>query len=502
MRMTIQLQSRIGYFIALLIGVITPFAFAPVGFFPLAIVTPAILLLLWLGATPAQALKQGFLFGIGMFGVGVSWVFISIHEFGNTNVPLAALLTLLFIVILAAYPAITGYLLKRYFSLSLKASLFIFPALFVLMEWLRGWAFSGFPWLILGYSQIDSPLAGYIPIIGEFGVSFLILLTSALSVYAIKSAKYIYPTLALILIWGLGFTLTKIEWTAPNNSKWYRVALIQGDIPQELKWSPGYLDKTLKTYLRLTRPQWDKDIIVWPESAIPTAFHYVADFLDALDKEAKEHNTTLITGIPIQEQTKGSFADHFFNSLIVLGHGEGSYAKRHLVPFGEYVPLQALLRGLIGFFDIPMSDFIPGTITQGNLKAGNLAIAPYICYEIAYAEIVRQNLPQAELLVTASNDSWFGNSMAPWQHLEIGRFRAQQAGRYMLFATNSGVSAIIDPKGKIITSIPQFKEAVLTGKVQAMTGATPWVKLGTMPVIILLSLGLVLIKTNKIKCKG
>lgn len=489
-----------GYMLALIAGALTPFAFAPVGFYPLAVLSPAVLLALWSNAAPSRAFTQGLLFGIGSFGVGVSWVFISIHEFGNTAVPLAALLTFLFVILLALFTALQGYLSRRFFTVNPLTIGFVFPASWVLMEWIRGWIFSGFPWNLMGYSQINSPLAGYIPLIGEYGVSFLVVLSSALLVMFFRLGPYRKAiAIALLLIWSSGIGLNKLEWTQPKNAKQYSAALVQGNVPQELKWNPNYLHDTLKTYLQLTRLHWDKDIIVWPESAIPTAYQYVTNFLEALNTEAKATNTAVIVGIPMQHQYH--FEDHFYNALVVLGAGSGIYFKRHLVPFGEYLPLKDLLRGLIAFFNIPMSDFIPGKMAQDNLKIMDLWVAPYICYEIAYAEVVRHNLPQAELLVTTSNDSWFGNSMAPWQHLEIGQFRALQTGRYMLFASNSGVTAIIDPKGRVIAMIPQFKEAVLSGKVQAMIGATPWVKIGTMPVIILLLVGLILTKLRDRKSK-
>lgn len=443
------------------------------------------------------------MFGLGLFGVGASWVYISIHEFGNTPAVVAGIITFLFVFILASLIGLTGAVFRRFFTHHLLHTAIAFPALWVLQEWLRSWIFSGFPWLLLGYSQINSPLAGYIPVLGEYGVSFLVTLISALLFLTSHVGKrFGYCLLVMLVILSGGASLRQVNWTQPASDKWYSAALIQGNVPQEMKWNADYLDKTLRTYLTMTRTVWDKDIIVWPESAIPTAYQYAIDFINELGQEAKRTNTALIIGIPVEQQNPGDANSYFYNSLMVLGKGEGTYYKRHLVPFGEYLPLKKWLHGLIGFFNIPMSDFIPGEMPQPNLRVLGLAVAPFICYEIAYGNVVRQNLPAAELLVITSNDSWFGNSLAPWQHLEIGQFRSLQTGRYQLFASNSGITAIIDPQGRIVDRIPQFIEAVLIGKVQARTGVTPWVKWGSAPVIlfILLIVAIIYIK-NRFKMR-
>lgn len=479
------LQGWPSLVLCLLAGATLPIAFAPVGFFPLAIVAPAILLAFWLQASPRRALLQGLLFGIASYGVGVSWVFISIHEFGNTSALLAAMFTFLFVLVLAIFTGLHGYLLRRLFvSNNLSTTLLVFPALWVLMEYLRSTVLTGFPWLLIAYSQVHAPLAGYIPILGEFGVGFLVLFSSALAVVSFKAGKkWFYPAIALIALWLIGAGLMKIQWTQPSNNKWYSVVLVQGNIPQELKWDAAYLDHTLRTYVDLTRPHWRSDIIIWPESAIPIAYQYVQEFIASLDSQAHHHAAALMVGLPMAANEK-----NYYNSVLMLGQGSGKYFKRHLVPFGEYLPFEKLLRGLIKFFDIPMSDFIAGLNPQANLTAADLWLAPFICYEIAYAEIVRNTLPQAQLLVTTSNDAWFGNSLAPWQHLDIGQFRALQTGRYMLFAGNSGVTAVIDPHGKTIAQVPQFKATVLTSKIQAMQGKTPWITIGTWPIIIFMLL--------------
>jgi apolipoprotein N-acyltransferase len=357
--------------------------------------------------------------------------------------------------------------------------LLAFPIIWILFEWIRGWILTGFPWILLAYSQVSSPLNGLIPLLGEWGTGFAVLLSSGLLVsmyYAQKSTRYILFA-SLVLLWLISGLLSQIRWTAPAG-KALSVVLTQGNIPQELKWNENYIKRTLETYVQLTRPYWGADIIVWPESAIPLSLDQAQEFVNNLSQEAIKNGTALLIGIPIKRDN-GSY----YNSVYGLGNGQGVYHKRRLVPFGEYVPLDALLRGAIAFLNIPMSNFEPGAEDQPNLFVRDIPMAPFICYEIAYSHIVRQHLPQAQLLVTISNVAWFGDSLAPWQHLEMGQFRALQTGRYHLMDGNAGITAVIDNKGRVQSRIPQFQTAVLKDVVQPMVGATPWVRLGDWPIL-------------------
>lgn len=468
----------LNYLLALLAGILMPLAFAPVGIFPLAVLSPAILLWLWTkSAGPKQTFWLGLTYGIGMFGLGVSWIYISIHTFGNTPALIAVLLTALVVFYQALFPAVQGYLLTRFFpGRSLWVLLLAFPASWVLFEWIRGWMFTGFPWLLIGYSQIISPLKGFVPLVGEWGLAFLITFSSGLLVLMTTRSLII-----LVILWITGWGLSYIRWVQPVG-KPRTVALMQGNIAQSLKWDPQHLQDSIDTYIRLTRHHWGTDIIVWPESAFPLLLQEVQPVIADLDNEAKTGKSSLVLGIPMRAKS----SDSYYNGIIGVGQANGVYHKRRLVPFGEYVPLEKYLRGLIGFFDVPMSNFVSGFGERMHLMAGDLRLAPFICYEIAYSSILRQDLPDAKLLVTISNDSWFGDSLAPWQHLEIGRFRALQTGRDLLFATNDGVTAIVDNKGKIQKALPQFTEGVLTGTVQPREGSTPWVIWGNLPILLLM----------------
>jgi len=480
--------------LALIAGSLFPLAFAPFHYYCLAILAPAILLRLWQIDNRWQIILRGWLFGVGMFGVGVSWVYVSIHVYGNASAPLAIFFTVLFVFTLALFIAGQGLL----FSTLRPAKSFIcaligFPASWVLFEWVRSWLFSGFPWLFIAYSQVASPLRGLIPVLGEYGAGFIVLLTSALFVVifeliskAVKRqhiAKSIWLRLffavaVVFSFWVLSFFLNHIVWTK-NQNKPISVSLIQGDIPQELKWSESYLQKTLTLYYDLTRQHWKSELIIWPEGAIPLPLPEAQDFVTQLTNEAKVHHATLLTGIPVQAANQFQY----YNAIVALGSGSGHYYKWHLVPFGEYVPFEKIVGNIFQFLDIPMSNFIPGPTKQHDVVAGNTIIGPFICYEIAYGNALEAVLPQAQILVTVSDDAWFGHSLAPAQHLQIGQFRALESGRDLLFATNNGITAIINSMGKVLNSLPQFKIAVLTGFVQPKIGLTPWGRIGNMPFI-------------------
>lgn len=468
---------------ALVAGATLPFAFAPFGFYPLAVICAATLLILWLSTSPKQAFWRGMCFGIGFFGVGISWVYISIHQYGNTDVWLAVLITAVFVLVISSYIALQGYLFARFFPKNTFSKLCLaFPASWVLQEWIRGWLFTGFPWLLLGASQTNSPLSGFAPIIGEYGLSFLVAFIAGLFVYAGKKFEYkkmLYVCFALVAFLLSGIALAQVQWTQPSG-KSIKVSLVQGNIPQQLKWDRAYLETTLNRYYELTQKHWDSRIIIWPEAAIPLLQKEAQGFINLIDKQAKQHNATIVTGLPIQDGMQ------YYNGMIAVGLDHATYYKRHLVPFGEYVMFDKWLRGLIGFFSIPMSDFSSGPTKQADFQVNGLNMAPFICYEVVYPNIVLSEMPKAQILVTLSNDAWFGHSFASAQHLQIGAFMALATGRYLIFSTNDGITAIVTPKGQIQQQIPRFEAEVLTGRVYPMVGSTPWAWMGDTPILILM----------------
>ncbi len=495
------LQSKIGGDIfALIAGLMLAFSFAPFNYYILAFISPAILLATWLSATPKRAFWRGFLCGLGFFGIGVSWVFVSIHVYGYASVPFSILATAIFVMWFALYIAMQGYLLNQIFpSPSQLKILLAFPAIWVLMEWFRSWFLTGFTWLTLGYSQINSPLSGYGPIIGVFGISLITTFISSLlvSLFFTKSLQtrgLIFSTLILILIAGQG--LRTINWTKPSSAP-IKVSLIQGNVKQEVKWQPQQIQNILQTYWQLTNQHWDSDLIVWPEAAITITNFDAKDFLQELDQTAKQHRATVITGIPILK------INEYYNGVIALGMGHGEYLKRHLVPLGEYVPLRFIFDFFNHYVQIPMADMSKGPKHQPELHSDGITIAPFICYEIIFPEEVLDSLPQAQMLLVVSDDSWFGTSIAAAQHLQMGQMRALETGRYLLFSTNNGMTAIIDPKGKIQAGIPAFTTMVLTGTAQGMQGSTPFVIIGIYPILILalLMLGIGIYRTRNPKSK-
>lgn len=467
-------------------GAALPLAYAPFGIFPLAVLAPAVLAWLWLHVPPRRAFRRGFLFGLGMFGVGVNWVYVSMYEFGGVPFGLSLFLTALFISFLALFTASLGALLAAFYrrpgALAQRLALLLaFPAAWVFFEWIRGWFLTGFPWLSLGYSQIDSPLAGWAPLVGVYGVSFATALSAGLLLMMLRpgEARRHVHGMSLALLWLGGWALGLVTWTQPSGEP-IKVSLIQGNISQDVKWRADMRLSSVELYLSLTREHWDSELIVWPETALP-AFHYEAEeFLDALGEEARGHGTDLLVGL-----LSGDPDGRYYNSMVSVGSQSAFYHKHHLVPFTEYLPMKAALGGLIDFMQVPMSDFTSGAARQTPLAAAGQRVGISICYEDVFGEEVIRALPEATLLVNVSNDAWFGTSIAPHQHMQIARMRALETGRPLLRATNTGVTGSIDPRGRLRAVAPQFEVHVLTDTVQPMQGLTPYARWGNVPVVVL-----------------
>jgi apolipoprotein N-acyltransferase len=473
---------------ALLSGALLPLAFASLAWFPVGFLAPLVLYLLWEDASPRQAFREGYLFGLGCFGVGVSWIFISIHDMGHLSEGLAGFITALFIAFLALFPALQGYLMGRLFPGNGPVhAVLVFPALWVACEALRGWVFTGFPWLYLGYSQMESPLRGLAPVVGVLGVSFATAATSGLLLALGRAQNWrarLGWGLTLAALWGGAAALDHIQWTAPTGSP-LRVSLVQGAIPQQVRWRAEDRVANIRRYLNLTRSHWGAQLIVWPENALTLFYHDATDFLADLTEEAQAHGADLLIGLPVLDADQR----HYYNSLVGLPAG-AFYFKHHLVPFTEFLPFKALLGPLVSFFQVPMSNFSPGPAHQGPMSLAGHQLGLSICYEAAFPREIAAALPAADLLVNVSNDGWFGNSLAPHQNLQMAEMRALETGRWLLRGTNTGISAIIGPEGRLRARSPQFQDYVLTADVQPMAGATPYVHLGDTPVWALIALAL------------
>jgi len=432
--------------------------------------------------------KHSFIFAFGWFASGISWVHVSIDKFGGMPLVISLLLMLLLCIYLALFPALAGYFTSR-LSKAGKLNLWLLPSLWLISEYLRGMLLTGFPWLSLGYTQLNSPLAGLAPIIGEVGITMSLLLICVALCQLIQKTKDLTTGIIIILFSGCIFIANQMNWITQTGET-VKVALIQGNIEQEMKWQPDQEWPTMLKYLELSRANYDADLIVWPESAVPSLETLVStqEFLDMVNSSAALNNSTIITGI----QNYNFESKQYFNGLIVLGNQEkkdseitskgdyvynsaNRYYKNHLLPIGEFVPLGDFLRPLAPFFNLPMSSFSRGDYVQTNLRANSLNILPLICFEIAFAEQLAANFTdETQLLLTVSNDAWFGNSHGPHQHMEIAQMRALEFGRPLLRATNNGVTAVTDHLGNIIESIPQFEQKVLKADVNLVSGKTPY----------------------------
>jgi apolipoprotein N-acyltransferase len=469
-----------GNLVALLAGLLLPFAFSPFGYYPIALVSLTLLFISWQHVDATTAAIRGFLFGLGLFGVGVSWVYVAIHVFGQASLFLAGALTALFVAFLALYTAGLGWLVKR---MTQKVTftgadyVLLLPVAWLAFEWFKAWFLTGFPWLEIGVSQISGPLSGYTPVVGALGVSLIVALSAGLLAcsWEYKKLSALYT---VILIWAGGFALQAVEWTDVKD-KPVTVTIVQGNVPQGIKWDKEQVFKTLALYQAETEAHWSSDLIVWPENAI-TAFHHQvkAFFLDPLGDRARQTNTDILLGLPIYEKD----SERYYNGMMSLGTEEAFYHKRHLVPFGDYVPFE-WLRGLIDFLDLPMSSFAIGAAVQPLLIAAGQKIGVSICYEDAFSVEVLETLPEASLLVNATNNAWYGNSFAPHQHLQISQNRALEMGRPIIRATTNGISALIDHHGNLQATTPQFEQATLTGDVQPRQGATLYVQWQRWPIL-------------------
>ena len=476
------------YLAPLALGAVSVAGFAPLGWFPLLILTLGGLYIL-LGRQADErrprrgAALTGWLFGLGFFLVGVSWIFVSLSTFGGMPAPVAALATALFCAAMALYPALAAVLFVRLAPPPGMRRALVFAALWTLTEWLRGWVLTGFPWLAVGYSQTPpSPLAGYAPLLGVYGVSLLAALVGALFAEDVSTGRRTPARLfalgtAIVLVLA-GAALSGRAWTKPQGEP-LSVALLQGNVAQDLKWRPEKLDESMRIYYELMRDH-PAQLTVLPETALPTIRSQLpVDYLDAMQRLAERRNGDLLFGIVTGD------AARYANSVLTLNRGTGAqqYDKSHLVPFGEFVP-----PGFAWFMrlaSIPMSDFTPGPVKQAPLSLGDQRIAVNICYEDAFGEEIIGALPEATLLANVSNVAWFGDSLAPAQHLQIARLRALETGRMMLRATNTGMTAIVGADGNVQAVLPPFTRAALTGKVQGYTGSTPFTRWGNGPAVIL-----------------
>ncbi|SJM95338.1 Apolipoprotein N-acyltransferase [Crenothrix polyspora] len=472
--------SKYGELLALLYGILFTLAFAPFDYPYLSIIALSCLFASWQQVTPKRAMLRAYLFGLGSFGLGVSWVYVSIHDYGYVSVTISALLTMIFVAVWALFPMLVGYLST---AVSPKSSvrLLITPALWMLIEYLRGHLFlNGFPWLLCAYPQLETPLAGYVPVFGVYGTGFIVTSTAAMIAALIihKHRVWLFSG-AIAIIWAIGFLLKSFTWTHSIGDP-VNVALIQGNIEQDQKWLPENKIKTLGLYQSLTEQHWGTPIIIWPETSVPAFYSEINEaFLQPLSQSAAQQHSDVVASLPLDDNT----LNEYYNAVLTLGKENRFYRKTHLLPFGEYLPWQPVSGFVLKLIGLKLGNFTPGQLNQPLLKAGGYAFTTSICYEDAFGDLAINNLQNAAYLVNVTNDAWFGHSIEPHQHMQIARMRALETGRFLLRATNTGITGIVDPKGKLIKQAQPFTTTVLTGAIIPMNGLTPYAKIGDKPIL-------------------
>lgn len=513
-------------------GAVLPFALAPFGLFPLMLVSAgALFWILGRARTGVGAFWAGWWFGVGKYGVGASWIYVSIHVFGAASPALAIALVALFVAGMALFTGVLGLMFHgvrgppgpqragvrgppgpqkvmhrdgtrtavaaRSSPTVGLAEALAFATLWTALEWVLTWFLTGFPWLFAGYAFIDTPLTGLAPVTGVLGMSFVAVLTAACLVILPaqdSTRRRVLVLAAPAALWVAAWSLQSVAWTERGASR--SVALVQANVPQDAKWDRDRLPAWKARYGELTARATDRDIVVWPEAAIPDYYHLAKAFIDAT---VETLSGDLVQGTVLAELDEGGTVTVYNAAVSSAG---GIYKKRRLVPFGDYVPFESALRGLIAFFDLPMSRGTPGAEPQPLLKAAGWDLAMAICYEIAYPKAVAAHGRGADVLVTVSNDTWFGSSIGPLQHAQMARMRAIENGKYLLRATNNGVTALIDDKGAVVAALPQFEQGVLTGTVQATAGFTPFARflnapLASVLVIVAVGLGVVSVRRRR-----
>ena len=470
--------------ILFVLGCLMTTAFAPFG---LSLLVPVLLLPLlyvYLSVSPRDAGWLSFCFGFGLFLSGTYWIYISVVIFGEAPAWIALVLMLGLVLIMSAWLFAAGWLISRFAAGEPWLMLLVAPATWVVIEWLRGWMFTGFPWLAVGYSQVDTLLGGWAPVVGVYGVSFMAMLgTTAILVAILTEGRQRAIAMAIVVLPLVGGGMLRfVEWTEPKGSP-VESTIVQAGISQAEKWLPERLRPTLDFYREAAARAEGSDLVVWPDVAIPALDDRVEPYIQALQADTRGSARSIVFGILERDESRGE-ASIYNSVMLVSGDRRQSYRKRHLVPFGEYFPVPARVREWMRMMSLPHNDLAAGADVQPLLEAGNgekLAVA--ICYEDAYGAEQLYALPDASLLINVSNDAWFGDSIAPHQHLEIARMRSLEVGRAAIRATNTGVSAFISHTGEVLDAGPQFEPVTLTMAMQPRSGSTPYARTGNLPVI-------------------
>lgn len=483
------------YLVTFFCGLLGPLSFAPFHFPGLVFLSIAGFYYTLNCYSDKKAFLLGLFYGLGFFGLGVSWIIISIHDYGNLNYAIASLATLGFIFYLALFKALVSHCFKLLHQQNNIINGLLFSSLWCLSEYLRATLFTGFPWLLLGTAQMDTPLGNLFPVIGIYGVSFLSTFACALLSFAVQdqSIKRYWYVCAFVLVLIIPESLKNIQWTDTKPAP-LSTAVIQANLAMRDKWDDSLFWSMLKHYEKNINALLGTNIIILPESAIPLPSSYLSEYLLSLHHRVREANSALLLGIlqPTDETER-----YFYNSMISLGHAKGEHIKQHLVPFGEYLPKP--IAAINQWLNLEAPNITPGKKIQPLIMVGKHPIASLICYEIAYPHLLRLQLPVAEWIISISDDGWFGHSLASYQQQQMAQVLSALTGRFQILANNDGLSSVIDTKGQITDSLPPFSSGILQSKVFSATGVTPWVWWGDSPVLLICTILPLLLLFLKLK---
>lgn len=482
-------SSYLKYILSFITGLLVPLGFAPFHLPGMVFFSLAFLYGQLLNHTTKQAFGLGFVFGLGYFSFGVSWVIVSIHDYGNMNYILAGIPTLFFILYLALFPALVTYLFKRLQLRHPINNLILFSTLWCLGEWLRANLLTGFPWLLIGTAQMDTPIKYLFPIFGIYGASFWCCLAAAALATAMHCLpqKRLYYLSGFVLLVLSPLTFKNIHWTTLKKAP-LSIGAIQANLAMRDKWDEALFWNLLKYYRQAIDTLLGRELIILPESAIPLPASYLEDYLSTLHSKAQQANSSLLLGIL---QPTSSDQNHYYNAIMTLGQAKGEYIKRHLVPFGEYIP--SSLAKLNQWLHLPEPNIVPGKKENPLIRVSHHPIASLICYEIAYPALLRRQMPMAEWIISISDNGWFGHSLASYQQLQMAQILALSTGRFHVVVNNDGLSSVINERGLIIDSLPPFSSGILKSVIFPALGTTPWIILGDYPVLLFCSLFFLLI---------
>lgn len=491
----LSLPQPLALLIALLSGSLITFSFAPFNIWPTTIISLIALALLIKEQSLKRIFWRSFVFGIGLYSAGIHWIYVSIHNFGGASPALAGFLVFFFACFMATIFVIPFYIFGRWFNRHSLSLMIALPACWLLGEWMRTWFLTGFPWLFLGYAHLTTPLAGWAPIAGVMSIGFILVLSAGVIAEWIwrfkseqpKNIMLIVATSCCAIFWIAGAGLKNITWAKPDTTP-IKIGMVQPNVDQstKLSFNQDTTDAALNQLRDLSVDLWTNDWVIWPEAAIPTSltYHTALPFLEEMNTKAAEHDAALFTGVIYDDRDK----QKYYNSIAGLGQGYGFYHKRRLVPFGEYVPMEEQVRGLIEFFNLPTSFINLGPQDQHGLIAKGVRITPAICYEIVYPDLIAQAAKETQVLLSVNNLGWFLDSIQSKQFMQMAQMRALETGRYLVYSTNNGPSAIIDNQGKILSHSDSFKAQTFTGVIHAVKDWTPFMVYGSGPLVILATL--------------